>query len=141
MNANSMRDLPLFTSVVHPWHCDAMGHMNTRFYAAIFDDASFQVLDTLAPDKSDGLGWADITWNIVYRNEVKAGTCVRVASKIAALGNKSVSISHSMESIDGQTVFATADMKIARFNLAERVSVAIAAQTRAHISSFMAEPA
>ena len=25
--------------MAHPWNCDTMGHMNTRFYAAIYDDA------------------------------------------------------------------------------------------------------
>ena len=30
--------------MAHPWNCDTMGHMNTRFYAAIYDDASFHFL-------------------------------------------------------------------------------------------------
>lgn len=46
-------------SVVHPWHCDDMGHMNVRHYAAMFDDASFHLLGIIAGD-GRGLGWADI---------------------------------------------------------------------------------
>ena len=34
----------LHKSIVHPWLCDVMGHMNVRHYMSMFDDASYQLL-------------------------------------------------------------------------------------------------
>ena len=51
-------------SVVQPRNCDAIGHMNTRFYAEIFDTASVHALHEVMPatEVSDAdLGWADVT--------------------------------------------------------------------------------
>ena len=30
-----------YRGVAYPWHCNSMGHMNTQFYAALYDGASF----------------------------------------------------------------------------------------------------
>ena len=48
--------------VAHPWMCDVLGHLTTRFYVGMFDDASYHLLhavfgwtgasdDTPVPDK------------------------------------------------------------------------------------------
>ena len=39
VNTDNM--IPVHTAVAHPWLCDIMGHMTTRHYTAIFDDASY----------------------------------------------------------------------------------------------------
>jgi acyl-CoA thioester hydrolase len=36
--------LSVHKNVMHPWMCDAMGHLTTRFYLALFDDASYHLL-------------------------------------------------------------------------------------------------
>ncbi len=46
--------LVTFVGVTHPWMCDAMGHMNMRFYAAMIDDAGFQLLGHLAGTEAEG---------------------------------------------------------------------------------------
>ena len=33
----------LYRSVVFPWHCDHIGHMNVRWYSHHFDDAGFHL--------------------------------------------------------------------------------------------------
>ena len=38
-----------YRGVAYPWHCDSMGHMNTQFYSALYDGASFHFLSMLAP--------------------------------------------------------------------------------------------
>lgn len=35
--------LPVYRGVVHPWLCDAMGHLTTRHYLAMFDDAIYHL--------------------------------------------------------------------------------------------------
>ena len=36
-----------YRGVVHPWLCDAMGHMTTRHDMAMFDDGSYHLLAAL----------------------------------------------------------------------------------------------
>ena len=31
-------------NVAHPWMCDVLGHMTTRHYVAMFDDAAYHML-------------------------------------------------------------------------------------------------
>ena len=33
-------------NVAHPWMCDVLGHMTTRHYVAMFDDAAYHMLYT-----------------------------------------------------------------------------------------------
>lgn len=133
-----MIKFPVFSAVVHPWQCDTMGHMNTRFYASIFDDATLQFLLTIAPDAQSYLGWADVTWSIAYIREVTVGNCVQVTSKIAELGTKSLTVSHSMHGLDGSTVFATGLLKIARFDKNARRAIAIEEPIRQRLSESIA---
>src|SRR5690606_26306527 len=70
-------------SVAHPWHCDQMGHMNVRYYSALFDDAGFQFLGHLAgPGAPEQLGWADVRSEVHYRNETAAGTLLTVTTSV-----------------------------------------------------------
>ena len=36
--------IPVQKSVAHPWMCDVLGHMTTRHYVAMFDDAAYHML-------------------------------------------------------------------------------------------------
>ena len=50
-------------SVAHPWMCDVLGHMTTRFYLNMFDDASYHILYEVfgwsgASDDKGERGWA-----------------------------------------------------------------------------------
>ena len=56
--------LSLHRPVAQPWMCDVMGHMTTRFYVAMFDDASYRLLYELfgwtgETGVREGRGWAD----------------------------------------------------------------------------------
>jgi acyl-CoA thioester hydrolase len=82
-------------AVVHPWLCDAMGHLTTRHYLGMFDDASYQLMMTLGYDPQVALaerwGWADVHHEISYRSELASGAVVRVVGRITALGRTSLS--------------------------------------------------
>ena len=61
-------------AVAHPWQCDVLGHMTTRHYTAMFDDASYHFLHHLfgwngASDDSGKLGWVDVRHTINYDAE------------------------------------------------------------------------
>ena len=44
-------------SVAHPWMCDVLGHMTTRHYVAMFDDAAYHMLYNV-------FGWTGSKWTV-----------------------------------------------------------------------------
>lgn len=87
-----------FAGVVHPWMCDAMGHLNVRHYVGMFDDASFQLLGRVGGLEMDAkrYGWADVRMEIDYLKETSAGTTVSVYSHVEAIGTSSLTYVHSL---------------------------------------------
>lgn len=91
----------LYKGVVHPWHCDVMGHMNTRHYLAMFDDASYQLLLEatgwhVGAVEWDGKGWADVNNNIDYLDELQAGSLIQIEGGISATSNSSFTANYVM---------------------------------------------
>jgi acyl-CoA thioester hydrolase len=130
-----MLSLPTFSVIVHPWQCDVMGHLNTRFYAAMFDDASLQLLCSLATDCSGQLGWADVEWKLSYQKEVRAGACLKITSTILGIGNKSLAFRHEMTPVSADIIVAIAEIKVVRFDLAARKAVAVEDVVRDRVRS------
>lgn len=118
----------LTSTVVHPWSCDAQGHLNTRHYVGIFDDANQVLLARLAHPThhaEPGLGWADVRNEVNYLAEVTAGTVVDVFAAIRRIGTKSLSIELELRRSDSSDACAIMLATIARFDLAARRAVAI----------------
>jgi len=112
--------------VVHPWLCDAMGHLTTRFYTAFFDDASWQLFAELgyveSVARSEGWGWADVVTTTEYKGEIGAGGLVRVKSRIIAIGNSSLTAEHLLCERTSGAVCARMEAKTVCFDLVERRS-------------------
>lgn len=118
----------LYKGVVHPWHCDVMGHLNTRHYLAMFDDASYLLLNEAtgwyAGSKVwEGRGWADVNNNIDYLNELHAGELVEIVGGISAIGNSSFTAHYEMKSKLTGKVAARMTAKIIYFDLNARKSM------------------
>ena len=109
--------------MAHPWNCDTMGHMNTRFYAAIYDDASFHFLARLAPSrvqKESGLGWADVRQLIEYKQEVESGALLLVRTVLKRLGRTSVEYRHELRDAESDLLHSTSEQVTVRFDLVAR---------------------
>jgi len=111
-----------FAGVVHPWMCDAMGHLNVRHYMAMLDDASFQLLGRIGGLGMDmkRYGWADVRMEIDYLRETSVGTTVSVHSHVEAVGTSSLTYAHTLSgTLDG---LPRARMRIVtlHFDLLER---------------------
>jgi acyl-CoA thioester hydrolase len=121
-----------FTGVAHPWLCDAMGHLNVRHYAAMFDDASFQLLGRIAGPDADAtrLGWADVRLEIDFRHETAAGTLVTIHSRVEKIGTSSVTYVHTLTGTLDGTVRAQAKTTTVRFDLVARSKIALDEMTR-----------
>lgn len=118
----------LHKGVVHPWHCDVMGHLNTRHYHAMFDDASYQLLNEAtgwSPTSPDwqGKGFADVHNSLDYKNELKAGELVEIYGGISKVGNSSFTTHYSMTNKHTGEVAATMMAKLIYFDLNARKSL------------------
>jgi acyl-CoA thioester hydrolase len=118
-----------FTGVAHPWMCDAMGHVNVRHYAAMFDDASFHLLGRIASTDSE-MGWADVRFEIDFEHEIAAGALLTVTSHVEKLGKSSLVYVHVMAGTLDGAVRARARVVTVRFDLARRCKVEIDATSR-----------
>lgn len=117
-------------AVAHPWQCDVMGHMTTRFYMAIFDDASYHFLFHLfgwngARDEQQRLGWVDVKHTVEYKNEVEAGDLLEVRASLLKLGGKSMTMRYEMFAIGHDVCAATLESVVVLFDLNERRAVSI----------------
>lgn len=110
--------------VVHPWLCDAMGHLTTRFYTAFFDDASWHLFAGLGYVESvarlEGWGWADVVTTTEYKGEIGAGGLIRVKSRVIAIGNSSLTAEHLMCERSSGAVCARMEAKTVCFDLTAR---------------------
>jgi acyl-CoA thioester hydrolase len=120
----------VYKGVVHPWLCDAMGHLTTRHYMAIFDDASYHLLHQAlgyAGPFGDfaGKGWADVKHTIEYKAEIAAGTLIEVRGAPTKIGTKSFSARYELVNLSTGEVAATMESITAYFDLATRKAIPI----------------
>ncbi len=112
--------------VVHPWLCDAMGHLTTRHYLGFFDDASYQLFAALGYDAEAGKiaqqGWADVRHEIDYRAELATGALVRIDGRVVALGRSSITTELRLLARSDDRLCATLLARTVCFDLAARRS-------------------
>lgn len=114
-------------AVVMPAQCDHLGHMNVRYYAHIFDEASFHA-------------WASIgiTFEAMYAEnavtvvahtatdfvqEVKAGSLLKVESGFVKLGTKSTTYRQRLINAESGVLHAKQQVVEVFFDLTARKSV------------------
>jgi len=117
-------------NVAHPWQCDIMGHMTTRFYMAMFDDSSYHFLHHIfgwnsAQDPGGNYGWVDVRHAIDYKAEVDAGDLLEVRAELLKVGGKSMTISYEMINLGSGEVAATLEGVVVLFDLKNRCAATI----------------
>ena len=124
--------------VVHPWLCDAMGHLTTRHYLGFFDDASWHLLAHASYDAAaateEGWGWADVRHEITYAAELHAGALIVVEGRITGLGKSSVTSEYRMLDRATGGLSATLSARTVCFDLKARRSRPLPAAFRARAS-------
>ena len=110
----------LYRSVVFPWHCDHIGHMNVRWYAHHFDDAGFHLWTVAGANQKklheDGFGLVVAQIKINYVREMKAGDLLVVRGGFSKVGGKSVQHHQRMYNADTNILCATQDTVEVLFN-------------------------
>jgi acyl-CoA thioester hydrolase len=121
-----------FRGVVHPWMCDAMGHLNVRYYTGLFDDCAWHVLGFLLPsDKSDASpGWVAATMTMTFVREVAPRAMLVLNPAVVRIGSKSVSTRIEMCDAASGVHYATGEFVSVLFNLRTRTSLALPEDVR-----------
>lgn len=117
-----------YRASVYPAQCDAMGHMTVQYYVAAFDQAMWHMVAELGYDPEWRLtknrGWADVNYNINFKNELKSGDLFLVRSSLKKVGNSSITTCHQMFDLKNK-IIADIEMISIYFDLLERKAEAI----------------
>ncbi len=98
-------------SVVYPWHCDHMGHMNVMWYVGKFDEATWHLFSLLGLTptflREHHRGMAAVQQEITYRRELHAGDVITVYSRVLEVKEKVIRFSHDMRNEETREMAAT----------------------------------
>jgi acyl-CoA thioester hydrolase len=119
---------PLLTyrGTVYPWHCDHVGHMNVMWYVGKFDEATWQLFNSLglSPSylRSASRGMAAVDQHISYIEELHAGDVVTVRTTLLEFKEKSLRFTHEMSNDETNTVVARTTLKAVHMDTLARTS-------------------
>ncbi len=122
-------------AVAHPWKCDVIGHLTTRFYLGMFDDASYHLLFTVfgyvgATDECGETGWVDVRNLIEYKAEVAAGDVLEIRAALVKIGNKSITVRYEMTNLGKNELAATMECVYVLFDMQARKGLGLTQQLR-----------
>jgi acyl-CoA thioester hydrolase len=102
--------IPILTnqSVVYPWHCDHMGHMNVMWYTSKFDEATWRFFAELGMTSKwfteTDRGMAAIEQTTKYISELNAGDVIEINTRLLESHQKVLVFEHEMiDAANGQT--------------------------------------
>ena len=103
-------------SVVTSLKKDVLGHLTTRFYVGMFDDAE--------------IGWVDARHVIEYQREVLAGDLLEISAGVTRIDNKSMTVCYDMKNLGDNETAATMEVVYVLFDLQERHGIALTDELR-----------
>jgi len=90
-----------------------MGHMNVQYYAAKFDEATWQLLGALGLTptylRNTNRGMVAIDQKTKYKREVIAGDTVEICSDVLEIREKSIRFVHIMKKTESGEVVAESE--------------------------------
>ncbi|AGH46409.1 acyl-CoA thioesterase [Paraglaciecola psychrophila] len=124
-----------YKGVCHPWLCDSMGHMTTRHYMAMFDDASYHFLNRVfgwsgTDSQNNNIGWADVKHTIEYLLEVRSGQLLDVTGILIRVGGKSITVSYEMRETGSNKIVATLNSISVLFDTDAREAITLSDDMR-----------
>lgn len=128
----------MFETVVAFGQCDPNGHLNTAQYTALFDRASWLLLEHLGIHDGYGpqakMGWADARVTVEYKGEVRVGEGIRLVSSLTRVGRTSINLRHEMRATKDNMLVAIYESVTVRFNLVKRAPALVPERLRELIS-------
>ena len=131
-------------SVAHPWMCDVLGHLTTRFYVGMFDDASYHLLHAVfdwtgGSDEAGKIAWVDARHIIQYQAEVAAGDLLEIHAGLTKIGTKSITAKYEMTNLGNNEIAATFEVIYVLFSLEERKGLALTDELRDKALKYLVE--
>lgn len=125
VSAVQARQLPCFrTAVIPPDYLDEMGHMNIRWYMALFDEAAWGLFGRFGLDaeyaRTQQGGAFALTHHVRYLAEVHVGQQVSVHSRLLARSARRIQFMHFMVNDTTNVVAATLEVLGAHADLRAR---------------------
>ncbi len=135
----------VYKGVAHPWQCDVLGHLTTRFYVAMFDDAAYHYLHTIfgwtANADPDGrLSWADVRHTLDYKAEVMPGDLLEIRADVVKIGGKSLTVAYEMIRLGDNEIVATLESVMVLFDRQARQSESLSDELRQQANKFLLQP-
>ena len=129
--------------LVFPWNCDNYGHMNVRFFVEHFDDSSFHSWNALGLSRNlmtdAGVEAVTARNTVKFYQEVSAGDLFTIKCAMTRVGNKSVTMSHRMESSVTGALYATMDTVEVIFDMTTRKSAPMPPALREAVTERLVE--
>jgi len=98
-------------SVVYPWQCDHMGHMNVMWYTGKFDEATWHFLAHigLTPSylRDQKRGMVAVQQETSYKRELMPGDLIVIRSGILEMREKVIRFHHEMRNSETDELAAT----------------------------------
>ncbi len=136
--------LSVYKGIAHPWQCDGLGHLTTRHYVAMFDDASYHFLYEVfgwsgASDPEGRRAWVDARHVIDYQLEILAGDLLEIHATLSHVGTKSITVDYRMSKRDTGESAATLQSTGVLFDLAARRALAMDDELRSAAQRHLVE--
>ncbi len=131
----------LYRGIGMPAQCDIYGHMNVRYYAALFDEAGWHIPSfaglSLAEIQSRGLGTVVASLNIDFLHEIRAGQLVLIKGAVTRVGTKSFNHEMRLYASDTMTHCATQKTVEVCFDTKARKGVALPDDVRTKLTTIV----
>ncbi len=118
--------LETYRGKVDPSEIDHMGHMNIKYYAEKFDQATWKILMAVGVTpryvQETGKGFAVLESLTKYLHELLAGTSVLIETVLLEVTTKKVRILHRMKKKETGEIVATNELLGIHFDLKLRKS-------------------
>ena len=119
-----------YRGTVYPWHCDHVGHMNVMWYVGKFDEATWQLFNTigLTPSylRNARRGMAAVDQHIAYLKELHAGDVITIRTTVLEVKEKSIRFAHEMSNDESDETVARTTLKAVHLDTEARKSCAFA---------------
>lgn len=133
-----LKTIRTYFGIAHPWLCDNMGHLNTRNYVAMFDDACAHYLAAIGWSPEDvrtkGCGWADVRGEIEYKAELRQGGQVTIDTGTESIGRKSLTLYSEMRGSVTNALHATMRSVLVHFDVEARRAIPVPDELRHAVS-------
>lgn len=119
---------------------DSMGHVSNTIYQNYYDSGKVSYFEEVIPEMDfETIGIVGASIKIDYLKPIFRKTKVLVETRIAKLGNKSLTMEHYLVEEGSNEVMSTCTAIMVCFNIKERVSIPIPEEWRKKILDYEGE--